>query len=149
MPLGVQAAQALGQAYMGEAYVGRHMNESKPAGSIGTPTQDERTWGMIAHLSAFAVFLFPFGGNILAPLIIWLTRRDTSAFVEAEAKEALNFNISVSLGWIVCGVLMFALIGLRLGIVLFLGWLVLTIVAAVKASEGVGYRYPVALRLVK
>jgi uncharacterized Tic20 family protein len=125
------------------------MNESKPAGSITTPTQDERTWGMIAHLSAFAVFVFPVGGNILAPLIIWLTRRDTSAFVEAEAKEALNFNISVSLGWIVCGVLMFALIGLPVGVVLFLGWLVLTIVAAVKASEGVGYRYPLALRLVK
>ena len=129
--------------------MGRHMSESKPAGSMTTPTQDERTWGMIAHLSAFAVFLVPFGGNILAPLIVWLTRRDTSAFVAAEAKEALNFNISVSLGWIVCGVLMFALIGLPLGVVLFVGWLVLTIVAAVKASEGVGYRYPLSLRLVK
>ena len=125
------------------------MNESKSSGPIMSPTQDERTWGMIAHLSAFAVFLFPLGGNILAPLIIWLTRRDTSTFVEAEAKEALNFNISVSLGWIVCGLLTFALIGLPLGVVLFLGWLVLTIVAAVKASEGVGYRYPFALRLVK
>jgi uncharacterized Tic20 family protein len=125
------------------------MSESKPAGPITSPTQEERTWGMIAHLSAFAVFLFPVAGNILAPLIIWLTRRDTSTFVAAEAKEALNFNISVSLGWLVCGVLMFALIGLPLGVVLFLGWLVLTIVAAVKASEGVGYRYPFALRLVK
>jgi uncharacterized Tic20 family protein len=122
------------------------MLESKP---INTPTQDERTWGMIAHLSAFAFFVFPVAGNILAPLIIWLTRRDTSAFVEAEAKEALNFNISVALGWIVCGLLTFALIGIPLGIILSLGWMVLTIVAAVKASEGVGYRYPISLRLVK
>ena len=127
------------------------MNESKPAAAptSGAPTQDERTWGMIAHLSGFTVFLFPFGGNILAPLIIWLTRRDTSAHVEMEAREALNFNISVTLGWIVCGSLVFALIGIPLGAALFLYWLVMTIVAAVKASEGVGYRYPFSLRLVK
>jgi uncharacterized Tic20 family protein len=127
------------------------MSESKPAAAptSGAPTQDERTWGMIAHLSGFAVFLFPLGGNILAPLIIWLTRRDTSAHVEMEAREALNFNISVTLGWIVCGSLVFALIGIPLGAALFLYWLVMTIVAGVKASEGVGYRYPFSLRLVK
>ena len=125
------------------------MNESKPAASSSSPTQEERTWGMVAHLSAFAVFVFPLGGNIIAPLIVWLARRDTSAFVEAEAREALNFNISVSLGWIVCGLLTFALIGIPVGVVLFLCWLVMTIIAAVKASEGVGYRYPFSLRLVK
>ena len=127
------------------------MNESKPAAAptSGAPTQDERTWGMIAHLSGFAVFLFPFGGNILAPLIIWLTRRDTSAHVEMEARGALNFNISVTLGWIVCGSLVFALIGIPLGAALFIYWLVMTIVAGVKASEGIGYRYPFSLRLVK
>jgi uncharacterized Tic20 family protein len=127
------------------------MNESKPAAAptSGAPTQDERTWGMIAHLSGFAVFLFPLGGNILAPLIIWLTRRDTSAHVEMEAREALNFNISVTLGWIVCGSLVFALIGIPLGAALFIYWLVMTIVAGVKASEGIGYRYPFSLRLVK
>jgi uncharacterized Tic20 family protein len=128
------------------------MSESKPAAapiSDAPPTQDERTWGMIAHLSAFAVFVFPLGGNILAPLIIWLTRRDTSAYVEMEAREALNFNISVALGWIVCGSLVFVLVGFPLGAALFLYWLVMAIVAAVKASEGVGYRYPISLRLVK
>ena len=128
------------------------MNESKPAGaplSGAPPTQDERTWGMIAHLSAFAVFVFPLGGNILAPLVIWLTRRDTSAYVAMEAREALNFNISVTLGWIVCGSLVFALVGIPLGAALFLYWLVMAVIAAVKASEGVGYRYPFSLRLVK
>jgi uncharacterized Tic20 family protein len=128
------------------------MNESKPAEaplSGAPPTQDERTWGMIAHLSAFAVFVFPLGGNILAPLVIWLTRRDTSAYVAMEAREALNFNISVALGWILCGSLVFALIGIPLGAALFLYWLVMAVIAAVKASEGVGYRYPFSLRLVK
>lgn len=128
------------------------MNESKPAAapiSGAAPTQDERTWGMIAHLSAFAVFVFPLGGNILAPLIIWLIRRDSSAYVEMEAREALNFNITVSLGWIVCASLVLVLIGIPLGAALFLYWLVMAIVAGVKASEGVGYRYPISLRLVK
>jgi uncharacterized Tic20 family protein len=104
---------------------------------------------MIAHLSAFAVFVFPLGGNILAPLVIWLTRRDTSAYVAMEAREALNFNISVALGWIVCGSLVFALVGIPLGAALFLYWLVMAVIAAVKASEGVGSRYPFSLRLVK
>jgi uncharacterized protein len=133
---------------------GDTMNESKPASGAGplpgaAPTQDERTWGMFAHLSAFAVFIFPLGGNILAPLIIWLTRRDTSAFVEMEAREALNFNISVALGWIVGGSLTFVLIGVPLLALLFLYWLVMAIVAGVKASEGVGFRYPISIRLVK
>ena len=128
------------------------MSEAKPATSTApgtSPTQDERTWGMFAHLSAFAVFIFPVGGNIIAPLIIWLTRRETSAFVEQEAKEALNFNITVALGGIVCGMLTFVGIGVALGLVLFLGWLVMTVVAAVKATEGSGYRYPISVRFVK
>lgn len=125
------------------------MNESKPAQSPAGPTQDERTWGMIAHLSAFSVFVFPLGGNIIAPLIVWLARRDTSSYVDAEAKEALNFNISVSLGWLVCGLLTFVLVGIPLGVILFLAWLVMTIIAAIKAADGTGYRYPFSLRLVR
>jgi uncharacterized protein len=125
------------------------MNESKPTASSASPTRDERTWAMIAHLSAFAVFVFPLGGNIIAPLILWLARRDTSAFVDAEAKEALNFNISVSLGWIVSALLTFVLVGIPLAVLLFLGWLVMIVIAAIRASEGMGYRYPISLRLVR
>jgi len=110
---------------------------------------DERTWGMIAHVSAFAVFVFPLAGNIIAPLIVWRTRRDTSTFVEMEAKEALNFNISVALGGVICGLLTFVGLGIPLGAILFFGWLVLTLVAGFRAREGVSYRYPVSLRLVK
>lgn len=113
------------------------------------PTQEERTWAMFAHLSAFAFFVFPLAGNILAPLIIWHLRRDTSAFVALEAKEALNFNISVAIGWLVCWVLVFVLIGVPLAALLSLYWIIMAVVAGVKASEGVGYRYPLTLRLVK
>jgi uncharacterized Tic20 family protein len=128
------------------------MNEPNPAEPSvpGTPpTQDERTWAMIAHLAAFVGLVLPLAGNIIGPLVVWLTRRDTSAFVATEAKEALNFNISVALAAVVCWLLTLATVGILLGAVLFVIWLVMTIIAAIKASEGIGYRYPISLRLVK
>jgi len=127
------------------------MNESSTAGS-GTdspPSQDERTWGMLAHLSAFVGLLLPFAGAALAPLLIWLTWRDRSGFVGEQAKEALNFNLTVLIAYLACWALVYVFIGILLGIVLFFGWLLLTILAAIRASEGVHYRYPLSLRLVK
>jgi len=121
-----------------------------PPAAPGTPpTQDERTWGMIAHLSAFAFFIVPPIGIILGPLIVWLVKRDQTVFVATQAKEALNFNISVVIGAVVCWILLFVLIGFLLFVALGISWLALTIIAAIKASEGVAYRYPVSLRLVR
>jgi uncharacterized Tic20 family protein len=88
-------------------------------------------------------------GNIVGPLIIWLIKRDEMSFVSDQGREALNFNISMTIYMMVAGVLIFVLIGIPLMIVLGIAWLVLTILAAVKANEGVAYRYPLTLRLVK
>jgi len=112
-----------------------------------TISAEERTWGMVAHLAALAGLVFPFG-NILGPLIVWLARRDESQFVGDQAKEALNFNITVALGALACFVLLWVLIGILLFAPLVLYWLIMTIVAAAKASEGIRYHYPFALRLV-
>jgi uncharacterized protein len=128
------------------------MNETNPASvsppAAAGPTQDERTWGMLAHLTAFAFFVCPFG-NIVGPLVIWLVKRDQSAFVADQGKEALNFNISVSLAAIVCALLVFVLVGILLGVALFVFWLAMTIVAAIKANEGARYRYPFTIRFIK
>jgi hypothetical protein len=113
------------------------------------PTEQERTWGMLAHLAAFGGLLLPLVGNIIGPLIVWHSWRDRSAFVGEQALESLNFNISVSIAAVVCWVAVFIFIGVLLGMALFVAWLALTIIAAIKASEGVSYRYPFALRLVK
>jgi hypothetical protein len=122
------------------------MNEPNPVTDV--PTQDERTWGMLAHLTAFSGFLIPLG-NIIAPLVVWLVKRDQSEFIADQGKESLNFNISVLLAGCVCGALVFVLIGILLGVALFFYWLAMTIVAGIKASEGVRYRYPFTLRLIK
>jgi hypothetical protein len=104
-------------------------------------------WAMLAHLSALSGFIIPFG-SILGPLIIWLIKRDEMSFVNDQAKEALNFNISMTIYMLVSLVLVFVVIGIPLMIVLGIAWLVLAILAAVKANEGVAYRYPLTLRLV-
>lgn len=113
------------------------------------PTENERTWGMLAHLAALAGLLFPLVGNVVGPLLVWLNKREQSAFVGEQALESLNFNISVSIAAVVCAVAALVLVGFLLGIALCIAWLALTLIAAIRASEGVSYRYPFALRLVK
>lgn len=122
------------------------------APSVGAPNAQERQWAMFAHLSALIGGLLTghwLGiGCFLAPLIIWLVKKDTMPFVADQAKEALNFNITVAIAGLICGLLMFVLVGFVLLPVLGIVWLVLIIMAAIKANEGVSYRYPFALRLI-
>jgi hypothetical protein len=134
---------------------GRLMNESQdgsaaPAGGRDPlPSQEDRGWGMLAHLSAFAGLFVPLAGNVLGPLVIWYARREQSAFVGEQAKEALNFNICVLIGFAVCAALTLLLIGFLLGIALLIFWIAATIIAGIKAGEGIHYRYPLTVRFVK
>jgi uncharacterized Tic20 family protein len=114
----------------------------------GTATKDERNLAMFAHLSAFAGLLFPAGGNVIAPLIVWLVQREKSAFVADQSLEALNFNITVFLAEIVCAFLFIVGIGILLGLVLGIVWLAGTILGAIRASEGLRFRHRFILRLV-
>jgi uncharacterized Tic20 family protein len=113
------------------------------------PAQDERTWAMFAHLSAMAGLVVPLVGDIIGPLVIWLVWRHRSAFVAEQAKEALNFNITVTLGWVLCVPLAFVFVGFLLALVLLLYWLTMIILAAIRAGEGHHFHYPLSLRLVR
>ena len=117
-------------------------------GNDAVTTSDERTMGLLAHLAAFAGFVVPLG-NLLGPLVMYLVKKDESDFIADQAKEALNFNITVTIAAFVSAILIFVLIGLALLPLLGIAWLVLTIIGALKANEGVRYRYPLTLRLVK
>jgi hypothetical protein len=126
-----------------------NMSESGESASYGSAvSKDERNLAMFAHLSAFAGLIFPAGGNVIAPLIVWLTQREKSAFVADQSLEALNFNITVLIGEVACGVLFVVGIGIPLGILLGIAWLIGTILGAVKASEGQRFRHRFTLRLV-
>ncbi len=125
----------------------------------GTPPQEERQWAMFAHLSALAGGLLTSAiggwGFFLGPLVIWLMKKDTMPFVADQAREALNFNITVSAIFLVLLILSFVTLGIgliiTLPIMLIVGIaaLVFIIIAAMKANEGIAYRYPFAIRLVK
>ena len=136
------------------------MNETDPTIPVATPSAEERQWAMFAHLSALAGGLLTSGwagsiGFFVGPLIIWLMKKDTMPFVGDQAKEALNFAITVSLACFV--LLMLTIMSFGIGIFLTLpllmiigiGSLIFVIIAAIKANEGTAYRYPVSLRLVK
>jgi hypothetical protein len=136
-------------AEAGAARGEQSMSESgEPASYGGAVSKDERNLAMFAHLSAFAGLIFPAGGNVIAPLIVWLTQREKSAFVADQSLEALNFNITVLIAEVVCGVLFVVGIGIPLGILLGIAWLIGTILGAVKASEGQRFRHRFTLRLV-
>ncbi len=111
----------------------------------GLPSE-VRNWAMAAHASALvgAVVVLAFVG----PLVVWLIKRETHPFVDAHGREALNFNLSVLLYMVVAIPLVFLLVGVPLVIAIGVGWLVLTIIAAVRAANGEPYRYPFTIRFV-
>lgn len=117
--------------------------------AVESLTNEERTFGMLAHLAALAAYIVPFG-NVLGPLVVWLVKKDTSPYVDYHGKEALNFQlsillyflISIPIGILTCGI-GFILTG---AIVVFK--LVMLIIAAIKANKGERYRYPLTIRMI-
>lgn len=111
-------------------------------------SQQERSWAMLCHLLGLAGYVVPFG-NIIGPLVWWLMKKDQSWFVNDQGKEALNFQISLTIYVIISLLLMLVLVGILLLAIVGIGGLILTIIGAIKANEGVQYRYPLTLRLIK
>ena len=109
-----------------------------PAG----PTSDERTMSMLSHLGGIILGFIP-------ALVIYLTKGNESAFVKDQSREALNFQITVAIAYVVSTVLMIVLIGFLLFLVVWIGSLVLMVMAGLAANKGEAYRYPINIRLVK
>ncbi len=122
-------------------------SEAGPGGTGVVTEKNTHQWGMFAHLSAFAGYFIPFG-NIIGPLIVWQMKKDLP-FVDEQGKEALNFQITVSIAAFVSAILMFVLIGFLLLSLVVIGSFVFTIIAALNANNGENYRYPIAIRLIK
>jgi len=107
-----------------------------------TPSNDDRNLAMLAHLLGIV-------SGFIGALIIWLIKKDQSAFIDEQGKEALNFQITMLIAFVVAGMLMVILIGALLMPLLLVANLVFCILAAVAVSKGEHYRYPVVIRLLK
>jgi uncharacterized protein len=118
------------------------------AARAATVDETARNSAVAAHLSTFAGLIMPFG-SVIGPLAVWLTRRDRDPFIDQAGREALNFGITIAIYGTVLLVAALMLVGIPLLIAGVVAWVVLASMAAVKASQGQAYRYPLTLRLVR
>ncbi len=114
-----------------------------PVPPNATLSSDDKIWAIFCHLSLLL------GIGFILPLVVWLAKRDDSPAVAAHAREALNFHLSLYLYGIISVVLVFVCIGyfLLLGLALF--GLVCAILAAVEASKGAFFRYPLTIPIFR
>jgi len=105
-------------------------------------SKDARTWAMLCHL--LAIFT-----GFIAPLIIWLIKKDEDPFIDSQGKEALNFQITVAIAMVISGLLCFACIGFFLAPAVAIVDIVFCVLATIKVNNGQAYRYPVSIRFIK
>ena len=132
--------------------VPQHQPHVPPPPSYAGPQQpmsqqDEKTWATLVHLAPFLAAMV--GIPFLGPLIVFLVFKDRGPFVRFHAAQALNFQIIITIAFWVFGVLSFVLIGIPFLIATGIAWVILSIVAAIKANNGEWYRYPMTPELVK
>src|SRR5690554_1065281 len=116
----------------------------QPAPQAGAPLSDDETrqWASWAHLGGILGFL--------PSLIIWLIYKDRSAFVAQEARAALNFQITLLIGYVAFNILGFIIPGL--GFVSGLIWvvgLIFSVLGFQAVQRGQAYKYPFSLELIK
>ncbi len=121
------------------------MNSNVPAHYA---TSDEKTWAVMAHLSAASGYFIPFG-NIFGPLLVWLLKKDESQVVAQHAKDSLNFHISMTIWIAIAGAASFALIGIPVLIALAILDIVATVIGTVKAANGERWKYPLTITFIK
>lgn len=114
---------------------------------INTPTSEERQYAMFIHLSQLAGMVIPGLGWIL-PLVLWLTRRDSSAYIDANGKIVMNWIISSFIYYIGAGILILLLIGIPLLFAIGICSLIFTIIGAIRANEGIIWQYPLSIRFL-
>ncbi len=123
-------------------------NQPMPGAPQGMPMQgppmrpdEEKLWAIGAHLGPLLL-------GFIAPLIVWLVFKDRSSFLDRHGKEALNMQISYMIYFLVAGFSLLLLVGIVLLPVVGIAWLVLMILATIKAANLEDYRYPAIFRFV-
>ena len=108
---------------------------------MNVASANDKNIAVLTHLGGIFFGLLP-------GLLVWLLKKDDNPFVGEQARDALNFQITVLIAYMAAWMLAFILVGLALLPLIYVGNLVLCVIAAVKVSRGEDYRYPFALRLI-
>ena len=111
--------------------------------------KDARMWAMVCHLAGLGGMLLPGTGNIVAPLVVWQIKKEGNPFIDEQGKEAVNFQISVSMYLIISIFLCVICVGAFLVAAVLFFFFVFSLIAAVKANNGFHYRYPLCIRFIK
>ncbi|HEX5539528.1 MAG TPA: DUF4870 domain-containing protein [Methylophilaceae bacterium] len=104
-------------------------------------TTDDKNIVVLMHLAGIVFSVFP-------ALLVWLLKRDNNAYIAEQAREALNFQITMLIAQLIGWALAFILIGFVLLGLVWLANIVCCLLAAIAASRGELYRYPFTLRLI-
>lgn len=110
---------------------------------------NQRTWAAFIHASALLGVVFHFPGHLLGPLILWLVKRDDGPELDAHGKEAVNFQISMLIYNVVAAFFCLVLVGFFFLAVLWILNTIFVIIAAIQASDGKFYRYPMTIRFLQ
>lgn len=106
---------------------------------------NEKTMAALTHVTAFSGYLTGGIGFIVGPLILWIIKKEESRFIDYHGRSCLNFHISLLIYGIISGFLMLVLVGFLLALAVVVAQIVFTIIAAIKASNGEYYRYPLSI----
>lgn len=115
-------------------------------------SKDARTWAMLCHLAGLGwllVWIVPVVGGVIGSLIVWQVKKDEDTFIDEHGKEAVNFQISMLLYWIISVCLCLGCIGFVLVPIVTVVDIIFAIIAAMKAGNGQSYHYPLTIRFVK
>jgi len=125
--------------------------QPQQAGPARETDKDARMWAMFCHLAGVGAFVpvLPVLGGVIAPLVVWQIKKDTFGFVDEQGKEAVNFQITVAFCALLAGLLCFICAGIALLPIVYLLDVVFLVIAAIKASDGLHYRYPLVIRFIK
>ena len=118
---------------------------SEPTGEVCKQAKD---MGLLIHAASFSGYVFPLG-SVLGPLIVWLMKRDEYEFANQCGKNCLNFKLSLIIYAMISAVLILVGVGVLLLAALALLDIICTIIAIVKASDGIAYQYPLSIKFLK
>lgn len=123
-------------------------NPLRPVTPESIQESRSRSWSMLCHLSALSGYIFPLGW-VLGPLLVWQIKKDEFPTIVEHGHAAINFQISMMVYALISWILSFVLIGIPMLLAVGLLSVVGTVLGALKANQGVVYKYPLSIQFFK